>query len=62
MFNRIIDHALRAAGIEPSQFDAEIVKAKYKNRMDWFLRSATEDFHAAYNERVRQEKTANERA
>lgn len=56
MFNRIIDHALRAAGIEPSQFDAAIVKAKYKNRMDWFLRSATTSLHDAYNQRVQMEK------
>lgn len=53
MFNRIIDEALRSAGIDPADFDRAILKAKFKNRTDWLLRAAPASLIQAYNDRVK---------
>lgn len=53
MFDRIIEDALKKAGIAPAAFDAAIKREKFKSRIDWFLRGAPATLVEAYNNRVR---------
>jgi hypothetical protein len=52
MFNRILNTALREAGISEEAFDAAIRQARFKSRLDWFVRGAPASLQEAYNLRA----------
>lgn len=52
MFNRIPNTALLEAGISEEAFDAAVKAARFKSRLDWFMRGAPASLQEAYNLRA----------